>query len=66
MSPLFFYNNYELKFDIVDTNVESLEPIQLDITGVSSAIPSLQMEIIMEKVLRSSRRSFHHKLTQSS
>ena len=66
MSPLFFCNNYELKFDIADTNVESSELIQLDAIGASSAIPSPQVEAFMEKVLRSSRRSFCHKLIQSS
>ena len=35
----------------VDVNVESSELIQLDITSVSSAIPSLQMEATTEKVL---------------
>ena len=32
-------------------NVESLEPIQPDIIGVSSAVPSLQIEATTEKVL---------------
>jgi len=40
MSLLFFYNNYELKVDIVDTNVESSEPIQPDAFGASSVVPS--------------------------
>ena len=44
MSLLFFYNNYELKFDIADTNVESSEPIQPDVIGASSAIRPLQIE----------------------
>ena len=34
-----------------DTNVESSEPIQPDIIGASSAIPSLQIEATTEKVL---------------
>ena len=34
-----------------DTNVESLEPIQPVITSASSAVPSIQMEAIIEKVL---------------
>ena len=66
MSLLIFCNNYELKFDIADTNVESSEPIQLDAIGASSAIPSPQVEAFMEKVLCSSRRSSHHKLIKSS
>ena len=32
-----------------DANVESLEPIQPDIIGVSSAIPSSQIEAIPER-----------------
>ena len=35
----------------VDTNVESLEPIQPDTIGASLAIPSSQIEAILEKVL---------------
>ena len=34
-----------------DANVEISEPIQLDITGVSLAVPSLQIEATTEKVL---------------
>ena len=34
-----------------DANVEIFEPIQPDITGVSSAVPSLQIEATTEKVL---------------
>ena len=34
-----------------DANVETSRPIQLDITGVSLAIPSLQIEVTIEKVL---------------
>ena len=33
-----------------DAYVEISKPIQLDITGVSSAIPSLQIEATTEKV----------------
>ena len=51
MPLLFFYNNYELKFDIADTNVESLEPIQPDAIGASSVVPSFQIEATAEKVL---------------
>ena len=49
--PLFFCNNYELKFDIADTNVESSEPIQPDVVGASSVVPSSQIEATAEKVL---------------
>jgi len=41
MSLLIFYNNYELKFDIADTNLESSEPIQPDAIGASPAAPPL-------------------------
>ena len=51
MPLLFFYNNYELKFDIADTNVESLESIQPDVIGASSVVPSFQIEATAEKVL---------------
>ena len=53
MSLLSFCSNHELKilFDIADTNVESSEPIQPDITGASSAVPPLQTEATTEKVL---------------
>ena len=34
-----------------DADVEISELIQLDITGVSSAVPSLQIEATIEKVL---------------
>ena len=34
-----------------DADVESFEPIQLDITSVSLAVPSLQIEATTEKVL---------------
>ena len=35
----------------VDADVEISEPIQPDTTGVSSAVPSLQIEVTTEKVL---------------
>ena len=34
---------------LVDTNVESLEPIQPDTIGASSVVPSSQIEAIPEK-----------------
>ena len=34
-----------------DTDVETSEPIQPDITIVSLAVPSLQIEVTTEKVL---------------
>ena len=49
-----------------DVNVESLEPIQPDITGASSAIPSLEVEATTEKVLDPLYCSFYYKLIQSS
>ena len=51
MSLLFFCNNYELKFDIADTNVESSEPIQPNAIGASLVVPSFQIEATAEKVL---------------
>ena len=51
MSLLFFCNNYELKFDMADTNVESSELIQPDAIGASSVVPSFQIEATVEKVL---------------
>ena len=46
MLNLFLCNKYELKFFLMfaDVNVESPEPIQPDITGVSLAIPPFQTE----------------------
>ena len=35
----------------VDADVEISKPIQPDITGVSSTVPSLQIEAITKKVL---------------
>ena len=49
-----------------DVNVESLEPIQPDIIGASSAIPSLQIEATIEKVLHPLHHSFCYKLIQTS
>ena len=56
----FYCNNHELKIflAIADTNVGSLEPIQPDVIGASSAIPPLQTEAITEKVLYPLNRSF--------
>ena len=53
MFLLSFCNNHELKIflDIADTNIESLEPIQLDVIGASLAPPPLQIEATTEKVL---------------
>ena len=50
----------------VDTNVESLEPIQLDTIGASSAIPSSQIEAIPEKVLYLLHHLSYYQLIQSS
>ena len=66
MSPLIFCNNYELKFDIADTNVESSEPIQPDVIGASSAVPPLQIEAATEKVLYLLRYPLCDKLSQTS
>ena len=35
---------------LADDDVEISKPIQLDITGVSSAVPPLQIEATIEKV----------------
>ena len=51
MSLLFFCHNYELKFGIADTNVESSEPIQPDVVGASSVVPPFHIEATAEKVL---------------
>ena len=45
-----------------DVNVESSELIQPDIFGASSAVPPLQTEATIEKVLYPLHRSFCHKL----
>ena len=50
----------------VDVNVESPKPIQLDITGASSAIPPLQTKATTEKVLYLFYHSFCYKLIQIS
>jgi len=49
----FYCNNHELKILLViaDANAGSLEPIQPDVIGASSAIPPLQIEAATEKVL---------------
>ena len=43
-----------------DTNVESLEPIQPDTIGASSAVPSSQIEAIPENVLYLLHHLSHH------
>ena len=50
----------------IDTNVESLEPIQPDTIGASSAIPSSQMEAISEKVPYLLHHLSYYQLIQSS
>ena len=50
----------------VDTNVESLEPIQPDTIGASSAFPSPQIETTLEKVLYPLHHLSYYKLIQSS
>ena len=49
MLSLFLYNKHKLKI-FPDVNVKSSELIQPDITGASSTVPSLQIEITTEKV----------------
>ena len=49
-----------------DTNVESLEPIQPDTIGASSAIPSSQIEAIPEKVPYLLHHLSYYQLIQSS
>ena len=49
-----------------DTNVESLELIQLDTIGASSAFTSPQIETTTEKVLYPLHRLSYYKLIQSS
>ena len=65
MSLLFFCNDYELKCDIADTNVESSEPIQPDAIGASPAVPPLQIEA-SEKVRYLLNHPFCYELTQTS
>ena len=50
---LFHYNDRELKiFPIIaDANARSLEPIQLDVIGASSVVPSPPTEAATEKAL---------------
>ena len=50
----------------VDINVESLESIQLDTIGASSAFSSPQIETTTEKVLCPLHRLSYYKLIQSS
>ena len=49
-----------------DTNVESLEPIQLDTTSAISTFPSPQIETTPEKVLYPLHRLSYYKLIQPS
>ena len=51
---------------LADTNVESLELIQPDTIGVSSAIPSSQIEAILEKVSYLLHHLCYYQLIQSS
>ena len=48
----------------VDTNVESLESIQLDTIGASLAFSSPQIETTIEKVLYSLHHLSYYKLIQ--
>ena len=68
MPLLFFCYNHELKIflDITDTNAESSEPIQPDVTSASLAISSLQMEATTKKVLYLFHHLFFYKLIQIS
>ena len=50
----------------VDTNVESLEPIQPDTIGASSAVSFSQIEAISEKVLYLLHHLSYYQLIQSS
>ena len=50
----------------IDTNVESLEPIQPDIIGASSVVPSSHMEAILEKVPHLLHHLSYYQLIQSS
>ena len=50
----------------VDVDVESSEPIQLDIIGASSAVPPLQTEATIEKILYPLHHPFCYKLIQTS
>jgi len=63
----FYCNNNELNIFLViaDTNVGSLEPIQPDVIGASSAAP-LQIEAITEKVLYPLHHPFCYELIQTS
>ena len=46
--------------------VDVTEPIQLDITGASSAVPPIQTEATIEKVQYLFHHSFCYKLIQTS
>jgi len=48
-----------------DTNIENLELIQLDIIGAPSAIPSSQIEAILEKAPYLLHHLSYHRLIQS-
>ena len=50
----------------VDTNVESLEPIQPDAIGASSTVPSSQIDAISEKVPYLLHYLSYYQLIQSS
>ena len=51
---------------LADVNVESPEPIKLDITGASLDVLPLQTEAITETVLYLFHHSFCYKLIQTS
>ena len=51
---------------LVDADVEISEPIQPDTTGVSSVVPSLQIEAATEKVLYPLRHPLCDKPIQTS
>jgi len=49
-----------------DTNIKSLEPIQPDTIGASSAVPSSHIEEILEKVQYLLHHLSYYELIQSS
>ena len=65
---LFHCNDHELKnFPVfADVNAGSLEPIQPDVIGASSAVPPLQIEAATEKVLYLLRHLLCDKPIQTS
>ena len=67
-SIYFYATSMNQKFSLifVDVNVESPEPIQPDITGASSVIPTLQTEATTENVLYLLHHPFCYKLIQTS